>query len=72
MKKDGYSVLAFVPNTPADDLRVAADAYTVEVELGRTPNVALNYATAVYLQRHPAIQAGDARALIRAAIGEER
>lgn len=71
MNEDGYSVLAFVPKKRTDDLRIATDAYTVEVGLGRTQNVALNYATAVYLQRHPAIQAGDARALIRAAIGED-
>ena len=71
MKKDNYSVLAFVPNSRAADLRKATDAYALEVSLGRTPNVALNYATAIYVQSHPTIQAGDARALIRAAIGND-
>lgn len=75
MKKDKHSVLAFVPHFrpdglhfKPDDLRLAADAYAIEVALGRAPMVALNYATAVYVQRHPLIQAADARALIRAAI----
>ena len=68
MKKNQHSVLAFVPHFKKDDLRLATDAYAVEVALGREPAIALNYATAVYVQRHPLIQAADARALIRAAI----
>ncbi|NKB59124.1 MAG: hypothetical protein GKS00_22585 [Alphaproteobacteria bacterium] len=71
VKKDNFSVLAFVPNSRAADLRKATDAYALEVSLGRTPNVALNYAAAVYVQSHPTIQAGDARAMIRAAIGDD-
>ena len=68
VKKSQHSVLAFVPHFRPDDLRQAADAYAVEVASGRAPTMALNYATAVYVQRHPLIQAADARALIRAAI----
>ena len=70
MKKEGHSVLAFVPHFKPDDLRLATDAYAIEVAFGRAPDVALNYATAVYVERHPTIQAWDARALIRAAIAE--
>jgi len=71
VKNDRHTVLAFVPHFKLDDIRLAADAYVVELALGRAPSVALNYATAVYVQRHPLIQAADARALIRAAIDED-
>lgn len=66
-----HSVLAFVPNFRPEDLRLATDAYAIEIALGRAPDIALNYATAVYVQRHPMIQAWDARALIRAALADD-
>jgi hypothetical protein len=71
VSKNHHTVLAFVPHFRPDDVRYATDAYAIEIALGRTPNVALNYATAVYVERHPLIQAGDARALIRAAIVDD-
>ena len=71
MKKDSHSVLAFVPHLKNEDLRIATDAYAVEISLGRTPSIALSYAAAVYIQRHPMIQAWDARALVRAAIADD-
>ena len=71
MEKKSATVLAFVPNTTLEDLRAATDAYAIEIGLGRAPDMALNYAAAVYVERDPAIQAWDARALIRAAIAED-
>ena len=71
MSKKGHSVLAFVPHFKSDDLRRATDAYALEIAFGRPPNVALNYATAVYVERQPGIQAWDARALVRAAINDD-
>ena len=71
MSKKGHSVLAFVPHLKSDDLRRATDAYALEIAFGRSPNVALNYATAVYVERQPAIRAWDARALVRAAINDD-
>ena len=71
MEKKSATVLAFVPNVTLEDLRIATDAYAIEIALGRAPDMALNYATAVYVERYPAIQAWDARALIRAAIAED-
>ena len=71
MSNERPSVLAFVPHFKSDDLRLATDAYAIEVAFGRPPDVALNYATAVYVERQPEIQAWDARALVRAAIKED-
>ena len=68
LNKNSHSILAFVPKFRQDDLRHATDAYAIEIAMGRTPYVALNYATAVYVECHPQIQAGDARDLVRAAI----
>lgn len=70
MPDKSHSVLAFVPRYQTEDLRHATDAYALEVAFGRAPDVALNYVTAVYIQRQPSIQAWDARALVRAAIKE--
>lgn len=71
MSNKGHSVLAFVPHFKSDDLRRATDAYAMEVAFGRPADVALNYATAVYVDRQPSIQAWDARALVRAAIRQD-
>ncbi len=72
MKKDKHTVLAFVPHFRPDDVRLATDAYAIELALGRAPNVALNYATAVYVQRDPLMPASEARALISAAIKDDQ
>jgi hypothetical protein len=68
VSKEDHTVLAFVPHFRPGDLQFATDAYAIELAHGRTQNVALNYAAAVYVQRHPLIKARDARAMIRAAI----
>ena len=71
LHKRGHSVLAFVPHFKSDDLRRATDAFALEVAVGRSVEMALNYATAVYVERQPGIQAWDARALVRAAIKQD-
>ena len=71
VSKKGHSVLAFVPHNKYEDLRRATDAYALEVAFGRPPDVALNCATAVYVERQPGIQAWDARTLVRAAINDD-
>lgn len=70
MSKQEHTVLAFIPQNSHDDLRHATDAFAIEIAFGRPRDVALNYATAVYVERQPDMQAWDARALIRAAIKE--
>lgn len=64
--------MIYAPVLHAEDLRLVTDAYTGELERGQASRAALNYATAVYLQRHPFVSVGEARAMIRAAIGRPR
>ncbi|GEM_PF-5283371 len=64
--------MIYAPVLYAEDLQVVTDAYTGELERGQAQRTALNYATAVYLQRHPFVAVGEARAMIRAAISEPR
>ncbi len=71
MKHDIAQPLGIVTVTRPDDLREAADVYARELQSGRAASVALNYATAVYLNHHPLVLAGEARALIRAATGPD-
>jgi len=71
VSKKGHSVLAFVPHNKSEDLRRATDAYALEVAFGRPPDVALNYARAVYVEQQPGIQTWDALALVRAAINDD-
>lgn len=71
MENKPPTVLANVQNVTLDDLSIATDAYAIEIALGRPATMALNYATAIYVERYPAVQAWDARALIRAAIAED-
>lgn len=70
MSEQEHTVLAFIPQNLHDDLQHATDAYAIEVAFGRPRDIALNYATAVYVERQPDMLAWDARALIRAAIKE--
>jgi hypothetical protein len=62
--------MIYAPVLHADDLRLVTDAYADEMQRGQERRSALNYATAVYLQRHPFVAVGKARAMIRAAIRE--
>ena len=62
--------MIYAPVLYAEDLRLVTDAYRGELERGQARRTALNYATAVYLQRHPFVAVGEARAMIRAAINE--
>jgi hypothetical protein len=56
------------PKLFSDDLQRVTDAFTGELERGQERRIALNYATAVYLQRHPFVAVGEARAMIRGAL----
>jgi hypothetical protein len=62
--------MIYAPVLHAEDLRLVTDAFASEMERGQARRAALNYATAVYLQRHPFVAVGEARAMIRAAIGD--
>ena len=53
---------------PSVYLRRIVDAYRGEIACGRAPEVALNYAAAIYLQSHPCAPVGETRTLIRAAV----
>jgi hypothetical protein len=60
--------MIFAPTLFSDDLQLVTDAFTGELERGQARRTALNYATAVYLQRHPFVAVGEARAMIRGAL----
>jgi len=58
----------FAPVLHSDDRQLVTEAFTGELERGQAHRFALNYATAVYLQRHPFVAVGEARSMIRAAV----
>ena len=60
--------MIFAPKLFSDELQLVTDAFTGELEKGRARRNAINYATAVYLHRHPFVAGNEARALIRAAL----
>ena len=70
--REDNDAMIYAPVLYAEDLQVVTDAYTGELERGQARRSALNYATAVYLQRHPFVAVGEARAVIRAAFSEPR
>lgn len=67
---DGGGKMIYAPVLYSEDRRLVTDAFTGELQRGQARRAALNYATAVYLQRHPFLAVGEARAMIRAALGE--
>tara|TARA_R110001606_G_scaffold392293_1_gene561104 strand:- start:189 stop:419 length:231 start_codon:yes stop_codon:yes gene_type:complete len=69
--RDGNGGMIYAPVLYSEDRRLVTDAYAGELERGQARRAALNYATAVYLQRHPFLAVGEARAMIRAALGEK-
>jgi hypothetical protein len=66
----GSGGMIYAPVLYAEDRRLVTDAFAAELQRGQARRAALNYATAVYLQRHPFLAVGEARAMIRAALGE--
>lgn len=58
----------FAPMLYSEDLKLVTDAFTGELQRGQERRIALNYATAVYLQRHPFVAVGEARSMIRGAL----
>lgn len=64
--------MIYAPVLISDELKLVTDAFIGELERGQARRSALNYATAVYLQRHPFVAVGEARAMIRAAVEKNR
>lgn len=48
----------------ATELRAIMDAYWEQIEFGSRPESAVNLATIVYQQRHPAVPVAEARCVV--------